>query len=109
MDNEKAEEFLIVWLEKYMSMDYNLLPNVLGYHIKQYVGRDRGMIFKIYSNDHNPPHFHVMAKDGSLDAKFRIDNCEIISGEVSTKDMKRIEAFFIDAKEIMKLMWNKRN
>ncbi len=28
----------------------------------------------IYSNDHDPPHFHVKTKDLNIDAKFKIVN-----------------------------------
>ena len=32
----------------------------------------------IYSNDHNPPHFHVKSKDLKIDAKFTIKDCELM-------------------------------
>ncbi|WP_175545845.1 DUF4160 domain-containing protein [Sinomicrobium oceani] len=47
----------------------------------------------IYSNDHNPPHFHVKIKDLKIDAKFRIGDCELINGEISSKDLKKIKGF----------------
>ena len=108
MDTEKLEQFLLPRLEQYMSMDYNLLPNVLGYEIKQNVGRDRNMLFKIYSKDHNPPHFHVISLDNTVNAKFTLNDCQYLSGEISSKDRKRVEAFFSFAKEFMKKMWDKR-
>ena len=64
------------------------------YFIKELVGRIRNMKIEIYSNDHNPPHFHVKSSDKSIDATFRLDNCSIIEGKVNRKDRKRIEAFF---------------
>ena len=79
------------------------------YFIKELVGRIRNMKIEIYSNDHNPPHFHVKSNDGSIDATFKLENCEILNGNIDGKDKKRIEAFFNDSytQEQMKKMWNK--
>ncbi len=65
----------------------------------------------IYSNDHNPPHFHVKTKNRNIDAKFTIENCELISGEISSKDQKKIKAFYLSPKGkiTLNMIWNKRN
>lgn len=65
----------------------------------------------IFSDDHNPPHFHVKSKDLRIDAKFKIENCELIKGEIRSKDLKKIKAFYLSpkGKEVLKLIWNKRN
>ncbi len=107
---EKSKiEFLTIRLEKYMSMPYELLPDVLGYEVKQNVGRIRAMLLEIYTNDHNPPHFHVRSLDGKIDAKFTLSDCTLLSGEVSRTDMKRIQAYFDFQKNMMNEVWNKRN
>jgi hypothetical protein len=64
----------------------------------------------IWPNDHNPPHFHVKTKKGNIDAKFKIENCELISGDVSAKDLKKIKAFYLSAKGkvVLETIWNKR-
>ncbi|MEW7292116.1 DUF4160 domain-containing protein [Aquimarina sp. 2304DJ70-9] len=79
------------------------------YFIKEQVGQVRNMKIEIYSNDHNPPHFHVKSKDGSINAVFRLDNCELIKGTIQSKDRKRIEAFYDDekVKVLLKSTWNK--
>ena len=79
------------------------------YFIKELVGTIRNMKIEIYANDHNPPHFHVKSNDRSIDAVFRLDNCEYIKGHIGTKDTIRIQAFYNDpeTKTIMKGMWNK--
>ena len=95
-------------LEKYINKTvYH--PEWGVYFIKELVGKIRHLKIEIYSNDHNPPHFHVKSNDGSLDAIFRLDNCELIKGSIQSKDRKRIEAFYNDneVKDIMKTMWNK--
>lgn len=77
--------------------------------IKEEVDRVRHMSVIIYPNDHNPPHFHVKSKNGDVDAKFRIDNGEYISGTISGKDLKRMNAFYRSEKAqiALKAVWNK--
>lgn len=64
----------------------------------------------IYSNDHDPPHFHVKSKDLKINAKFTIEKCELMSGEIDSKSLKRIEAFYQSSKGkyILETIWNKR-
>ncbi|MDD2257148.1 MAG: DUF4160 domain-containing protein [Bacteroidales bacterium] len=64
----------------------------------------------IYSNDHNPPHFHVKSRDMKINAKFSIENCELLSGEISSKNLKKINAFYRSPKGqlVMEKIWNKR-
>lgn len=65
----------------------------------------------IYSDDHDPPHFHVKSKNLKIDAKFKIENCELIRGKIRSKDLKKIRAFHLSrkGKEVLQLIWNKRN
>lgn len=65
----------------------------------------------IYSNDHNPPHFHVKTKDLKIDAKFKIEDCELISGEISSKDLKKIKAFYLSPKGkiVLEAIWKKKS
>ena len=100
----------------------NLLSNYLGLsddslnkHIKSsgYATKERVATIKdlkiiIYSNDHNPPHFHVKSKDLKINAKFSIQDCSLISGEVNSKNLKRITAFYSDPKMILEKIWSKR-
>jgi hypothetical protein len=64
----------------------------------------------IYSNDHTPPHFHVKSKDMKIDAKFSIEKCELLSGEISSKNLKKINAFYQSpkGKTVLDLIWKKR-
>lgn len=82
-----------------------------GIIIKERIETIRNMQIIIYSNDHNPPHFHVISKDKKIDAKFKIENCEFLSGQIESKDLKRLKAFFNDMKTkiVMKMVWDKRN
>lgn len=63
----------------------------------------------IYPNDHNPPHFHVLSKNREIDAKFTIENCELISGNMSSKNLKKIDAFHkgMKGKMALEMIWQK--
>ena len=65
----------------------------------------RGMKIEIYPNEHQPPHFHV--KTQKLQAAFRIDDCSIISGEISSGDYKKIVYWYNQSKDILINFWNK--
>ncbi len=102
------EDKLIVYLERYINR--TMVNDEFGvYFIKELAGRVRNMKIEIYSNDHNPPHFHVKSNDRSIDATFRLDDCALLNGEIGSKDKKRIEAFFNnqEAQTLMREMWNK--
>lgn len=81
-----------------------------GIKIKERIGTIRNMTIIIYSADHNPPHFHVISKDKEVDAKFKIESCDFISGTIGSKDLKRIKAWYNDIKVqiVMKMIWDKR-
>ena len=103
------ERILAPILEYYMTAPYDdVVKNLIG---KERVVTVNNMQIIIYSKDHNPPHFHVISKDKSVDAKFTISNCTYLSGKIGTKDLKRIKAFHGDIKTqvVMKMIWNKKN
>ena len=105
MDHENRFK---TYLEKYLNKTV-ITPDGDFYFIKELVGRIRNLKIEIYSNDHNPPHFHVKSSDNSINAVFRLDNCQLIKGDLNSKDIKRIEKFYEDqtTKDLMKEMWNK--
>jgi hypothetical protein len=102
------EELLLKNLARYINQ--TMVNDIIGvYFIKEQVGRIRNLKVEIYSNDHNPPHFHVKSNDNSINATFRIDNGELINGLIDKNDRKRIEAFCRDPHNqlLMKDTWNK--
>jgi len=101
-------------LSIYMNYDDAVIEELLiqpGLAKKERVDKVDGLEVVIYSNDHNPPHFHVKTKDKTIDAKFLIETGEYISGEIDSKHLKRIQAFYNSPKTkiIMKLIWSKRS
>lgn len=52
----------------------------VNFRQKGRVGNKDNLQFYIFLNDHEPPHFHVKTKDGSIDAKFLIKVCSLLGG-----------------------------
>ncbi|MBX2963746.1 MAG: DUF4160 domain-containing protein [Cyclobacteriaceae bacterium] len=110
---EIIEKIISDLLKYYLGLDDHLLelhlqePNII---IKERVATIDDLQVIIYSSDHNPPHFHVKTKNLNIDAKFKIENCELISGEISSKDLKKVKAFYLSpkGKMILDLIWSKR-
>ena len=103
------EKILTPILEYFINAPLNDVL-VKNSRIKERVETIRNMQIIIYSNDHNPPHFHVKSKDNSINAKFLLKDCTKISGDISSKDIKRIQAFHRDIKtqKVLEMIWNKR-
>ncbi len=55
------------------------------------VSRFFGIIIAMYYNDHTPPHFH--AKYGHGQASIRIDNGEVLDGDLAPRALRLVEAW----------------
>jgi len=63
-----------------------------------------GLKIDIYPKEHAPPHFHVLSP--TIDASFRIDNCELLNGNISGSDHKKIRYWHKYAKQLLIEKWN---
>lgn len=113
MTLEFYEKVLTLILEEYVNSSLEYIEKSLidpSYFQKELVDKVRNMKIIIYSNDHEPPHFHVLSNDNSINAKFSILTGDLISGDISTKDQKRIKAFYKSMKtqRILKKIWEKK-
>jgi len=84
-------------LNKYWQYSDDIIDTMLkipGYEVKQLIEKVDDLIVVIYTNDHNPPHFHVVNKDKTINAKFKIENGDLISGKLTSKQLKKIKAFY---------------
>lgn len=100
------EQILTPILEVY----FNLPIEILELNsIKERVETIRNIQIYIYPNDHNPPHFHVISKDKTVNAKFTLNDCTLISGTINNKDKKRVELFFANIKtqKVLEMIWRK--
>ena len=100
-------------LRSYFSMSDMEIDQILRYNFvpKERITTINDMKVIIYSNDHNPPHFHVKSNDLRINAKFLIENGELLSGEVQSKDLRRIKAFYLNPKNqiLLNKIWSKKN
>ena len=95
------------WLNRFINNTI-VWPDGKVVEIKEFVGQVRNIRIEMYPNDHNPPHFHVKTKCGSINAKFKLDDCSLLSGEVNSKDRKRIKAFYCDFQDELWKYWNEK-
>lgn len=114
MKTDIFNRILVPILNQFMNIDFDFENKSLSIHnidTKERIDTIHNMQIVIYSNDHNPPHFHVFSNDKKIDAKFTIERCELLSGTISRKETKRIEAFYNHPKTklVMERIWEKRN
>lgn len=50
-----------------------------------------GIIITMYSDDHNPPHFHARQNDENV--QISIESGEVIAGIISSKSLRLIQAW----------------
>lgn len=108
------EKILADTLQQFLLLSDRELETLLKYSdnsIKERLTKINDLEIIIYSNDHDPPHFHVKTKELRIDAKFKIEDCSLLSGEVSRKELKKIEAFYKSPKGkiIMEKIWSKKH
>ena len=60
---------------------------------------------EVRGREHPPAHFHVICD--RADAFFRIDNCEQIEGEIGSKELKSLKAWYDKYKQKLIDEWNK--
>ena len=107
------EKILTENLQVYMTYDEEIIDELLlepNLARKERVDKIEGLEIIIYSRDHHPPHFHVKTKDKTIDAKFLIETGEYVSGQIDSKNLKRIKAFYLSPKTkiVLQKVWQKR-
>jgi len=55
------------------------------------ISRFNGITIVMFFNDHDPPHFHAHHADG--EAKIRIDNLEVIEGNLARRQIRLVLAW----------------
>lgn len=66
------------------------------YKIKLFIASSKDLQIHVY-NDHSPPHFHVISKQRTINARFNLQTLEYInskSGKIRESDIKKIQNFF---------------
>lgn len=92
MKQDIMEKILTDFLAYYLGLDDISLERHLreeNLATKERVQTINNLEVIIHSNDHNPPHFHIKSKDLQINAKFSIEKCELLKGEISAKNLKK--------------------
>lgn len=74
---------------------------------KELVARIDGLKIEIYSNEHPPPHFHVVTNGAK--ASFTLDQCKMLNGNLPSKQQRKVEYWFsnMNAKAALVEVWNR--
>lgn len=62
----------------------------------------------VYSGDHPPPHFHVLANDGKA-VKLHMPTLRVIVGEVDPKLRKQAEVWAAANMKLLQAKWKQLN
>ena len=74
------------------------------YNIKHKVVHVENLKIQINSNEHPPPHFHVIAEN--LNASFTIEDCAHIKGEIAPSRIKLIKHWHKESRDLLVKKWN---
>ena len=105
---ELLAEHLLSFLEAAAYVDDEWDPGgPILVEAKETVARIEGMKIEIYSNEHPPPHFHVVAPD--YRASFTLDSCRLIEGSMPSRQRRKVEYWFhkMNAKAALVSVWNR--
>lgn len=58
----------------------------------------------IRSDEHAPPHFHVIGPD--IDAAFSINDCSLLKGNIGDRDFRIVKFWFRASKDRLVQIWN---
>jgi hypothetical protein len=93
------------WLKYYFDC-CSVLEDGSVIHYRHRVATIDGRVkIEIYSNDHNPPHFHVRYQD--TNASFKLDTGNFLVGKISKKDTCKIKEWHKFNKEYLIKCWEK--
>lgn len=65
------------------------------------------LTFRVFGNDHLPPHFHV--KGGGVEALVTINDPEVISGYLPSDIRKEVFAWAVENRDRLAAEWNTWN
>jgi hypothetical protein len=109
VDPEELESFdeWAAWLEALLHNPCAVFERdgeLILLETKQLVARVNGLRLEIYSREHPPPHFHVVAPD--IDATFAIDDCRQLNGTISPSAARKVRYWHGYSKPKLIEVWN---
>lgn len=67
------------------------------YKIKRFIASAGDLEIHVYPKDHLPAHFHVLSKQRDINARFNLENLDLINlktGKIRESDVRKIKNFF---------------
>ena len=109
VDPDELENFedFVIYLESMLGGPctvYDIDGEFVLCEIKARVAIVHGLSIEIYPKEHAPPHFHVLS--ATIDASFRIDNCDLLNGTISRSDLQKIRYWHKLSKRLLIEKWN---
>jgi hypothetical protein len=71
------------------------------------IGKIQGIILRMFYADHAPPHFH--ATHSEKEGLFKLDDLEMLRGDLATKDQKKVKKWAEPRKAKLKEMWKSQD
>ena len=72
------------------------------------ITRFYGIVIKIFfRNEHNPPHIHAVY--GECNGIFRIDNLEMIEGDLPSRAVKMVQEWGLNHTDELQDMWDSKS
>lgn len=69
--------------------------------------RLRYCVITMYYNDHNPPYFHVVTKDG--EAQVRLSTLDVMEGAVDRRALREAREWASTNKDLLQTTWSSFN
>lgn len=83
---------------------YGIWEDGEPYCVRHLVAKVGNLKIVVYPNDHMPPHFHI--RSPGIDAALRIDNCELIAGELSSQQTALIRRWHRSFRGLLEDRWS---
>lgn len=71
------------------------------------VHRIRNLYIRMFSNEHNPPHFHVETPDGRV--QVALLDLSVTRGKIRTRDLEEIRVWAHENMELLMSEWSRLN
>lgn len=65
----------------------------------------RGVKVQVYSDDHNPPHFHALSAEGEVVVV--IETLRVVRGRMRRSDLERVLAWASQNKDLLRDAWSR--
>lgn len=82
---------------------YGIWEDGEPYCVRHLVDKVGNLKIVVYPKDHMPPHFHI--RSPGLNAALRIDNCELIAGELTPQQNALIQRWHKSFKTMLLTAW----